>query len=270
MNRVKKLVGAAALAASSCLFCVARGSRVRTPRGERLIEELAVGDEVLCVDPVTGVLVAAALREVRSAVRECVSLSFAGVELVVTSDHPLYCPATREWAPAGDWALGRRTQLLHVDGETVAPVAVERVSAFAGVRTVFDLTVEHPLHNFVANGALVHNKSRVQQCDVETVSMRAETTCGQSADLTLSSTESCGVLVTGGEASGLPATGETRNNIRASLSLSDSDGGAYRECITLPRADGDFDIRCTRGNWCTGDGGCDAGTASCEGTLTER
>lgn len=35
---------------------------------------------------------------------------------------------------------------------------------FAGVFDVFDLTVDHPLHNFVANGVLVHNKEGFPVC----------------------------------------------------------------------------------------------------------
>ena len=35
----------------------------------------------------------------------CVALQFAEGGLIATSDHPLYCPETRTWAPAGDWAL---------------------------------------------------------------------------------------------------------------------------------------------------------------------
>ncbi len=95
----------------------------------------------------------------KSAKRECVALQFAEGGLIVTSDHPLYCPETRTWAPAGDWALKKRTQLLRITEERVESIAVREVSTFSGVHEVFDLTVEHELHNFVANGILVHNKS---------------------------------------------------------------------------------------------------------------
>lgn len=146
---MKRLLLAAAL--SSC-GCVARGSRVRVPRGEQLIEDLAVGDEIICVDPDTGEEATGRLAAVRSLHRECVRLN----DLTLTSDHPVYCPVTREWAPAGDWALGKRTVLHGVE--------LSRVEVYAGVHEVFDLTVDHPLHNFVANGVLVHNKSQSTAC----------------------------------------------------------------------------------------------------------
>lgn len=155
------LAGASLLGALACgpTACVARGTRVRTPRGLRLIEEIGVGDEVFCVEPDTGQLVVARVSAARSAHRECVSLGFGENELIATSDHPIYCPDTRQWAPAGEWALGKRSWLLQVSGDDVTPVKLDRTSTFCGIHEVFDLTVDHPLHNFVANDVLVHNKS---------------------------------------------------------------------------------------------------------------
>ncbi len=139
--------------------CVARGARVRTPSGLRRIEELAVGDRVLSLDPSTGATIAGAITAVRSATRETVLLRAVGTELCVTSDHPVYSPRDASWAPAGDWVVGRRDRLVRLAGEGPVVVAVTSCSTYAGVREVFDLTVDTPLHNFVAEGILVHNKS---------------------------------------------------------------------------------------------------------------
>jgi hypothetical protein len=156
---VKRLLVVGALAGlMSCRGCVARGARVRVPGGTRPIEELTPGDDVICVDPHSGELVVTPLVAVRSARRECVQLSVGTLTLTLTSDHPVYCPQTDQWAPAGDWALGNRTQLLEVTTEGVRPVEVTQVRTYCGVHEVFDLSVDHPLHNFVANGLLVHNK----------------------------------------------------------------------------------------------------------------
>ena len=107
------LATVALLSVAGCSgHCVARGARIRVPRGTRPIEELQAGDEVLCVEPDTGRQVTARVVATRSAKRECVRLVTAGSELILTSDHPVYCPASLQWAPAGDWALGQRTQLL--------------------------------------------------------------------------------------------------------------------------------------------------------------
>lgn len=139
--------------------CIAAGARVRTPNGLREIESLLPGDELECVDPRNGERVTARITFVRSARRECVRLPFAGGELVCTTDHPLWCPDTKAWAPAGDWALGERLRLLFVEDERVRTVEVQTEEAvYAGVHDVYDLSVDHPLHNFVAEGVLVHNK----------------------------------------------------------------------------------------------------------------
>lgn len=158
---MKRLVLGLSMFASGCFFtCVARGAKVRTPRGERNIEELAVGDEVFAVNPDTGELVATKLLRIVQGKRECMGLRLGALELTCTTDHPLYDPDAREWAVAGDWALGRRTALLHVREEGgVEVVRVTKSTSFAGLFDVFDLTVEHELHTFVANGLVVHNKS---------------------------------------------------------------------------------------------------------------
>lgn len=164
MKRI--FAGAALVSALGCYpgGCIARGARVRTPQGLRPIESITVGDEVFCVDPELRRFVIAKVSATRSVQRECVRLVFGNSELVLTSDHPTYCPDARTYAPAGDWALGRRRHLLHATDERIVPLEVRRVDTFAGVHEVFDLTVDHPLHNFVVNGVLVHNKRIGRVC----------------------------------------------------------------------------------------------------------
>lgn len=160
------LAAAAVLSAgcSSETSCVARGTRVATPKGPRRVEELALGDELTAVDPASGERVTATLVGIRRAMRECVTLTGEGFSLTCTTDHPLYDPSEGRWAPAGDWALGARRALLFVPEEG-APRAVQVTGRSSPVRLseVFDLTVDHPLHDFVAEGVLVHNKSRPLQ-----------------------------------------------------------------------------------------------------------
>jgi hypothetical protein len=154
-----------AMAASSVLAacerpnsCVARGTRIRTPSGERPVEALAVGDLVLVVNPSTGETVTSALVAIVSAQREVGAITFGNRSLQVTSDHPLFDPDTGSFHDAGDWLLGTRRRLLCADGARVEPVVVTATQAFVGVTTVFDLTVEHAWHTFVANDVVVHNK----------------------------------------------------------------------------------------------------------------
>jgi hypothetical protein len=181
---VKKtlLAAAAALSLAGC-GCIAAGSTVLTPRGRRRIESLQPGDEVICLDPATGERVTSLVATTRSLTRETLRLSGEGWSLRCTSDHPLYDPSTREWAPAGDWVLGKRSALLLVTDEPTAPrqIAVDARALDAGLAEVFDISVAHELHNFIAEGILVHNKSPIiPSCtfpDAGTVASGASCTC---------------------------------------------------------------------------------------------
>lgn len=151
----KYVVTLSALSQLACpIFCVARGAKVKTPRGDRNIEDLRVGDEVTVVDPATRELHTGLISHIRSAKREAARLITSRGSLRVTTSHPLYDPSRNEWAPAGDWVLGLRTSLLRVDGNDDV---TERI-AFDGLEEVFDLSIDHPAHTFVADGVVVHNK----------------------------------------------------------------------------------------------------------------
>lgn len=150
--------------------CIARGTLVWTPRGKRPIEELIEQDAVWCVDPSTGEKVASPITAIARATREVMRLEGDGFSLTCTTDHPLYDPQTKSWAAAGDWVLGQRTTLLLVpeDGTPPRDVQVHTRQVSAGLSEVIDLTVMHPLHNFIAAGVLVHNKSPVRRsCDLQ-------------------------------------------------------------------------------------------------------
>lgn len=184
MNAVKRVLnGLGALAVLSATpgcgptTCVARGSRIRTKSGPLAVETLQVGDLLECVDPATGERVFAPLTAIHSSWRECVSVSIGEALLRCTSDHPLYCPDTSVFADAGDWVLGKRTALLFVDETSVQKTQVSAVAIDAGMDEVFDLSVDHPLHNFVANGVLVHNKSYVR-CEEYVAGPGDRTVCG--------------------------------------------------------------------------------------------
>ena len=147
-------------------MCIARGTLVWTPRGKRPIEDLIEQDVVWCIDPVTGEKVASPIIAIKRATHEVMRLSGAGFTLACTTDHPLYDPLAKIWAPAGDWVLEKRSSLLLVpdDGAQPRPVEVSSRDVFAGLSEVIDLTVMHELHNFVAAGVLVHNKSPRESC----------------------------------------------------------------------------------------------------------
>lgn len=165
-NTILGVLSAVSLLACGPTSCIARGTLVWTPRGLRRIDELIEQDTVWCVDPATGEHVASPITHVKHAKREVMKLTGEGFSLTCTTDHPLYDPLAKTWAPAGDWVLGQRSSLLLVpeDGSTPRAVAVTGREVAAGVCEVFDLTVAHALHNFVAGRVLVHNKSIRLSC----------------------------------------------------------------------------------------------------------
>jgi hypothetical protein len=114
---------------------------------------------VVAVAPATGNQAVAPITAITTAHRECGSLWFGSRSLSVTSDHPLYDPVAKGFFPAGDWLLGERTNLLLASSGTTSAVAIDRAERFSRLDRVFDLTVDHEWHTFIAEGVVVHNKS---------------------------------------------------------------------------------------------------------------
>ncbi len=136
--------------------CIGEGTLVDTPSGARRIEDLEVDDVVIAVDPASGDREAARVQAIRSSVREVFSLQ--GGALLVTADHPLFDPMSGTFHPAMDWLTGRRSTLMAASSSW-AGVQTVTEHAPAGLHEVFDLTVDHRWHTFVAGGLVVHNKS---------------------------------------------------------------------------------------------------------------
>lgn len=232
---MKKWILAGALLTTGCPVssCVARGTSVRTPSGAKRIEDLAVGDELFAVDETTLELVATTVVAIRSAMREVGLIAVAERELRLTSDHPVYCPTEKTYAPAGDWFLGKRTALLTCEGL----VEVARVETFVEVVEVFDITVAHDLHNFVANGIVVHNKSFIEECTYNDMRVFDFDSCecanGASGTIDCYSKETC---VCATDMGGGDATNSTGNNL---LDMSTSDSSLPGDDASLPGDAGD-------------------------------
>jgi hypothetical protein len=153
------------LAATGCdIFgprdsCFVRGTRVRTRGGDRPIEELAAGDEVLSLRTDDGAIVVRRIERVITAcVDEVIVLHVGGEILVTTREHPFWDNERRRWAPAGTLEAGAVLVLLGEGGET-SPAVVSRVDLESRPGTpVWNLTVEGPEHTYFAAGIAVHNK----------------------------------------------------------------------------------------------------------------
>ena len=179
--------------------CVARGSRIATPRGWVAVEALAVGDPIYAVDLAAGALVATTVASVRRGRRECVGLAVeGGDEVVLTPDHPVHAPALGGFVEAGRVALAQVREVSVIAGALgegrVARRRVEARRVDAGVHEVFDVGVASEHHTFVADGLVVHNK----------------VSCG--SDDCLSTTEAPGTTAgssTAGSSTGESSTGES-------------------------------------------------------------
>lgn len=194
-----------------CRFtCIGEGTLVDTPSGARRIEDLEVDDVVIAVDPTTGRREAARVQAIRSSVREV--FSFHGGALLVTGDHPLFDPMSGTFHPAMDWLTGRRSTLMAASSSW-AGVQMVTEHAPAGLHEVFDLTVDHRWHTFVAGGIVVHNKSggcfnengspftQDEPCSCGDGGLSGYRSCERTSlylGPTLSACTRCGLLVDGG------------------------------------------------------------------------
>lgn len=142
--------------------CIARGMRVNTPAGLRRIEDLRVGDEVIAVDPRSGVTTVSRLVDRLPGILECGTLVVEGHTLTLTCDHPLYDPVAGGFFPASEWMTGERTTLAVLTKAGVREVAVGARVPYARIAEVFAVAIEHALHTFVVEGVVVRNENFLQ------------------------------------------------------------------------------------------------------------
>jgi intein/homing endonuclease len=148
--------------------CFGAGTQIATPSGERPIEAIRVGDEVLSHDSTLGRLTVG--RVTRTFVHHdrqtgIVALGDGRV-LQTTSNHPFFTPQaslsqTELDSPAlsvveaGQLAKGDTVMVL---GEVALRRAPVVATSFGGPRaTVYNFTVD-TYHAYFADGVLVHNK----------------------------------------------------------------------------------------------------------------
>ncbi len=121
--------------------------------GMRAIELLLEGDTLVSMDPSTGERFEPTAVRVHATRRECVALRFGRTTLRCTPRQPTYDPSEGVFAPASEWIEGRRQALLDID---LRRVLVDTVLLDGGCLRVFNISVPHPLHNFIVDGVLAH------------------------------------------------------------------------------------------------------------------
>lgn len=158
--------------------CLTGDSLVATPSGEKRLEDVVVGDVVVCYDETTGQLAQRLVTKTWARDKRVVMrITTAAGVIRCTANHPVM--TARGWVQAGQLRLTDKLvsiAALHAEdrddlavavpgkifGETCQPVCptsyvpLLRIERLADAEQVFDLEVEG-CHNFFANGLLVHN-----------------------------------------------------------------------------------------------------------------
>ncbi len=161
------------LAAAGCGHdsCFVAGTRVRTPGGERPIEDLAVGDAIVAWDATARRVVVGRVAAIhRALVRETRAIVAGALRVRgVTRTHPVFELGRGDFVQASELRVGDR--LLSLDGEgregEVAIAAIDAHEVAEPTIPVFNLTVADAPPTYFADGVLVHNKSPVIECTAE-------------------------------------------------------------------------------------------------------
>jgi len=128
--------------------CLAAGTGLLCPSGQRLIEDLRVGDDLLSYDPETRSLITARIAAIRH-LDDVQSLVLNGTW--TTSPQQRILVADGTWMEIG--GLRRGLQIASVSGESITVDTI-----VDGPRTrVFELRTDHATHNVVSAGAILHN-----------------------------------------------------------------------------------------------------------------
>jgi hypothetical protein len=141
--------------------CFAAGTAITTPSGEVAIERLRVGDVVLGYDeaahrvvesPVTAVFVHPDQHPGTLATGD-------GRVLRVTGEHPIYLADDGRYVPAAELEGDERLLALDARGNIQSSIgSMLEQDATGNSETVYNITVAG-VHNYFAEGVLVHNKS---------------------------------------------------------------------------------------------------------------
>ncbi len=151
------LLPIAALGTTGAHCCFVAGTRVSTPQGRRRIEELVVGDTVWSLDTDTRTLRPQRVVAVMAAQGQRLARLRVADRVIegVTTEHPFYDPERGRWVRAVDLRRGQPVVVL--TGDEPLPGTVSRIEWRDEPARLFNITVEG-LHNYFAEGVLVHNK----------------------------------------------------------------------------------------------------------------
>jgi hypothetical protein len=143
--------------------CFAPGTLVLTPQGERAIEDLRGGDEVLSIDPGSKAIVTNRVRKIHLYKNgdKAQMLTRLGFRVEANPRHHFYVPELNSYVPMID--LKPQSSVLVWEQNRARVDFVTELRAQPGFSNLIDLELEAEPHNFLANGIMVHNKPRPKE-----------------------------------------------------------------------------------------------------------
>ena len=131
--------------------CVPRGTLIETVTGARPVEELRIGDQVVSLS-LEEVVRKVSTRITAIRVTRGERFIWLGENWMVTPSQPLR--AGTQWIRAEKLKAGDKV----MNGEG-ALVTLNEPCVVRDSADVFDLSIDEPCHNYIANGLLCHNKT---------------------------------------------------------------------------------------------------------------
>lgn len=143
----------------SCFIC---GTLIKTKKGEKAIESIAVGDEIWSWNVNEKKM---ELRQVehihRTSSTKTYSIQTIGAYIMgVTGTHPIYCPTQKKWVLVKDLKEGDSILVWGEDG-SLSRQSIQSIHTTHHTQPVpvYTLTIAGAEQNYFAQGVLVHNKS---------------------------------------------------------------------------------------------------------------
>jgi hypothetical protein len=134
--------------------CFPPGTVVKTPEGDRKIEDLVVGDMVIAYDFVSNACVIQPILQLyKNWTQNLVDINVNGELITATRMHPFWVESSNEWVPASELKSGMSLQTPAGNS-----VTVEFAKIYATESTTYNLNVSQTHNYYVGQqGVLVHN-----------------------------------------------------------------------------------------------------------------
>ena len=129
--------------------CFVAGTPVDTPSGQRPIETLAAGDEVLLKQDNGAVVVARVAKPVTGKRSDLVAVTTDAGEFVCSPNHL--------WKTAGGFVMAQDLRHCDVIVGRDKNHEVRNVEPVEGEHAVYNIEVDHPEHTYMVGGHVVHN-----------------------------------------------------------------------------------------------------------------